>query len=142
MLHKNLFFRRLENGKLIFCSVKMNTPFGDIVCHYKIHTCAQYGAIITNYSLVKVITKLIVLESHATSNIEGHLWGHFFKIIAVFQVYLFQWKLGYIKWQNAKDFHFLFSFNFWGQIQDVLERVWLPFVAMCWFLQNSCWISD
>ena len=51
----------------------MKTPFGDIVCHCKIHTCAQYETIITNYSLVKVMAKLIFLESHETSNIEGHL---------------------------------------------------------------------
>ena len=70
---QKLGFRCLENGKLIFCSKKMKTPFGDIVYHCKIHTCAQYGAIITNYSLVKVMTKHIFLESHATSNIEGHL---------------------------------------------------------------------
>ena len=62
MLHKNLLFRCLETGKLIFCSKKMKTPFGDIVCHCKIHTCAQYRAIITNYSLVKVMTKIIFLE--------------------------------------------------------------------------------
>ena len=70
---QKLVFRLLENGKLIFCSKKMKTPFVDTVCHWKIHTCAQCGAIITNYLVVKVMTNLILLDSHATSNIEGHL---------------------------------------------------------------------
>ena len=49
-------FRHLENGKLIFCAKKMKTPFDNIVCHTKIHTCAQYLHIIANYAMVKVMT--------------------------------------------------------------------------------------
>ena len=79
MLHKNLFFRCLENGKLIFCSKKMKTLFGDIVCHCKIHTCAQYETITTNYSLVMVISKLILQKENIVfcfSKIMRKLWRH------------------------------------------------------------------
>ena len=76
---KNLFFRRLENGKLIFCSKKMKTPFGDIVCHCKIYTYAQYETITTNYSLAMVISKLILQKENIVfcfGKIMRKLWRH------------------------------------------------------------------
>ena len=90
-------FWHLQNGKLIFCARKMKTPFGDIVWHSKIHTCSQYGRIITNYATVKVMRQLICLESHETSYIVAHFREHFFKIIVIFQVCYLTWKLGHIK---------------------------------------------
>ena len=36
------------------------------------------------------------LESHESSRMIAHFWEHFFKIIAILQVYYFSWKLGHI----------------------------------------------
>jgi hypothetical protein len=37
--------------KHFFCNKKLETPFGNIVCHGKMHLCAKYGHIIMNYAM-------------------------------------------------------------------------------------------
>ena len=82
-------FWALENGKLIFRTKKIKTPLGNIVCHSNMHPCAQYEIIWTNYAMNVAIRLLIWLESHESSRMIAHFWEHFFKRIAVLQVYYF-----------------------------------------------------
>ena len=84
---------------------------GNIVWNSKMHPCAQYEIIWTNYAMNVVISLIIWLESHESSHMIAHFWEYFFKIIVVLQVYYFSWKLGHIWWHNAKVFQF-FDF-FW-----------------------------
>jgi hypothetical protein len=52
--------------------MKRKTSFCNIVSHPKMHMCAQYGHIITNYAAILAITLLIWPESHETSNMIAH----------------------------------------------------------------------
>ena len=52
VLHKNTHFSHSENEKWIFCVIKLKSLFGNIVLHSKIHSCAQYRHIWTNYVMV------------------------------------------------------------------------------------------
>ena len=56
--------------------------------------CAQYEVILTNYAMDVAIRLIIWLESHESSHMIAHFCEHFFKIIAVLQVYYIGWKLG------------------------------------------------
>ena len=84
------------NGKWIFCAKKLKTSLGNIVCHSKMHPCAQYEIIWTNYAMNVAIRLIIWLESHESSHLIARLWEHFFKIIVVLQVCYFSWELGHI----------------------------------------------
>jgi hypothetical protein len=52
---KNPFLHK-ENEKWIFCAMKIKTSQINIFCHPKMHTCAQYGVVLTNYAVVVAIT--------------------------------------------------------------------------------------
>ena len=86
--------RKMENG--FFVQKKLKTSLGNIVCHSNMHPCAQCEIIWTNYAMNVAIRLIIWLESHESSFMIAHFREHFFKIIAVLQVYYFSWKLGRI----------------------------------------------
>jgi hypothetical protein len=48
-------FLELRKWKIFFCAKKIKTPKINIVCHPKMHTCAQYGVILTNYAMIVII---------------------------------------------------------------------------------------
>ena len=81
--------RKMENE--VFRPRKMKTSLGNIVCHSKMHPCARYKVIWTNYAMNVAIRLIIWLESHESSRMIAHLWEHFLKIIDVLQVYNFCW---------------------------------------------------
>ena len=93
---KKTSFRALEKWKMVFRPKKMKTSLDNIVCHSKMHPCAQYEFIWTNYTMNVAIRLIIWLESHESSHLISHFWEHFFKIITILQVYYFSWKLGHI----------------------------------------------
>ena len=93
---KKTHFGHSENGKWIFRAKKMKTPLGNIVWNSKMHPCAQYEIIWTNYAMNVAIRLIIWLESHESSCMIAHFWEHFFKIIVVLQVCYFYWELGHI----------------------------------------------
>jgi hypothetical protein len=84
-------FRALKKRKMIFFANKIKTPFGNIVCHFNMHPCAQYEIIWTNYAMNVAIRLIIWLESHESSHMIAHFWEHVFKTIFVLQVYYFSW---------------------------------------------------
>ena len=88
---KKLISGTQKNGKWFFCPKKMKTPLGNIVWNSKMYPCAQYEIIWTNYAMNVAIRLIIWLESHESSRMIAHFWEHFFKIIAVLQVYNFCW---------------------------------------------------
>ena len=94
--HKKLILVTRKNGKWFFRAKKMKTSLGNIVCHPKMHRCAQYEIIWTNYAMNVAIRLIIWLESHESSHLVAHFWEHFFKIIAVLQVCYFSCELGHI----------------------------------------------
>ena len=65
-------FGHSENGKWFFGATKCKTSFCNIVRHPKMHVCAQYGHIITNYVAILAITLVVWPESHETSNMIAH----------------------------------------------------------------------
>ena len=85
-----------KNGKWLFCAMKVKTPLGNIVWNSKMHPCAQYEIIWTNYATNVAISLIICLESHESWEMIAHFWEHFLTIISVLQVYYFSWKLGHI----------------------------------------------
>ena len=85
-----------KNGKWLFCAMKVKTPLGNIVWNSKIHPCAQYEIIWITYAMNVAIRLIIWLENPESSRMIDYFWEHFFKIIAVLQVYYFSWKLGHI----------------------------------------------
>ena len=87
---KNSFWA-LEKWKMNFSSKEKKTSLGNIVCHSKMHPCAKYEIIWTNYAMNVAIRLIIWLESHESSHMIAHFWEHFFKIIAVLKVYYFSW---------------------------------------------------
>ena len=72
-----------------------------------------------------------------------HLWEHFLKKIALFQVYDFWWILGHIWWHHAKVFYLfdLFWISNAGFNIRSTRGTW-PFLARGWILQISWCISD
>ena len=93
---KNPHIEHSKNGKWIFRAKKMKTPVGNIVWNSKMHPCAQYDIIWTNYAMNVAIRLIIWLESHESSRMIARFLEHFFKIIAVLQVCYFSWELGHI----------------------------------------------
>ena len=130
-------FGHSENEKWFFRPKKMKTLLGNIVCHSKMHPCAQYEINWTNYAMNVAIRLIIWLESHESSHFIAHFWEHFFKIITVLQIYYFPWKLGNIWWHNAKVFQFFdFFLNFLCLFQNAVKRRAWPFLASGWILEN------
>ena len=72
-------FGHSGNGKWIFRTKKMKTPFGNIVWNSKMHTCAQYEIIWTKYVMNVAIRLIIWLESPESSRMIAHFWEHFLK---------------------------------------------------------------
>ena len=66
-LHKTPRFWDSENGKWLFGATKRKTSSYNIVRHPKMHMCAQYGHIITNYAAILNITLVVWPETHETS---------------------------------------------------------------------------
>ena len=64
--------RRRPAGVASWCPTKYQTCLNDIVRQPKMHVCAQYGHIITNYVAILAITLIVWPESHKTSNIIAH----------------------------------------------------------------------
>ena len=140
---KKTHFRHSENGKWIIRSKKMKPSLGNIVCHSKMHPCAQYEIIWTNYAMNVAIRLITWLESHESSRMIAHFWEHFFKIISVLQVYYFAWKLGHISWHNAKVFQlFDFFWSFYTRFKMRSKRRAWPFLASGWLLQNFLCFSN
>ena len=63
-----------KNGKCIFHEKEMKTPLGNIVWNSKMHPCAQYEIIWTNYAMNVAIRLIIMLESHESSHMITHFW--------------------------------------------------------------------
>ena len=82
-------FGALKKWKMFFRPKKMKTSLGNIVCHSKMHPCSQYEILWTNYAMRVAIRLIIWLESHWSPHLIARFWEHFFKIIAVLQVYYF-----------------------------------------------------
>ena len=78
---KKLILGTRKNGKWMFHAKKMKTSLGNIVCHPKMHPCAQYEIIWRNYAVNLAIRLIIWLESHESSCMIAHFWEHFFKIL-------------------------------------------------------------
>ena len=69
--------------------MKVKTPLGNIDWNTKMHPCAQYEIICTNYAMNVAIRLIIWLESHVSSSMKANFLEHFLKIISVLQVYYF-----------------------------------------------------
>jgi hypothetical protein len=65
------------NGNWLFRATKRKTSSCNIVSHSKMHMCAQYGHIITNYALILAITLVVWPKCHETSNMIGHFVKNF-----------------------------------------------------------------
>ena len=65
-------FGHSKNGKWIFRAKKMKTHSGNIVWNSKMHPCAQYEIIWTNYAMNVAIILIIWLESHESSRMIAH----------------------------------------------------------------------
>ena len=140
---KKKHFGHSKNGKWIFLPKKMKTSLGNIICHSKMHPCAQYEIIWTNYVRNVAIRLIIWLESHESSHLIARFWEHFFKIIAVLQVYYICWELSHIWWHNAKVFQFFdFFWIFYARFKMRSKRRAWPFVASCWILATFWCFSD
>jgi hypothetical protein len=57
-----------KDGKWLFHAMKRKYSFCNIVRNPKMHMCAQYGHIITNYAAILAITLVIWPKRHETSN--------------------------------------------------------------------------
>ena len=79
VLHKKPSFWHSKNGKWFFRPKKKKTSLGNIVCHPKMHPCAKYEIIWTNYAMNVAIRLIIWLESHESSRMIAHFWEHFFQ---------------------------------------------------------------
>ena len=90
---KNPHCGHSKNGKWIFRAKKMKTPLGNIVWNSKMHPCAQYEIIWTNYAMNVAIRLIIWIESHESSRMIAHFCEHLLKIITVLQVYYFYGNL-------------------------------------------------
>ena len=69
---KNSFWALKKNGKWIFRPKKMKNSVGNIIFHSKMHPCARYEVIWTNYAMNVAIRLIIWLESHESSRMIAH----------------------------------------------------------------------
>ena len=118
---KKPHFGRSKNGKWIFRPKKMKTSLGNIVCHSNMHPCAQYEIIWTNYDMNVAIRLIIWLESHESSRMIAHFWEHFFKRIAILQVYYFPGNLVTYNDTMRRFSNFLIFFNFSCPFQNAVK---------------------
>ena len=140
---KNLLFGHSENGKCIFCAKKMKTPLGNIVWNSNMHPCAQYEIIWTNYAKNMAIRLIIWLESHESSRMIARFWEHFFKIIAVLQVYYFPGNLVTYNDTMRRFSNFLIFFWIFYARSKMRSKRWAwPFLASGWILENFWCFSD
>jgi hypothetical protein len=72
LLNRTSRFWHLKNGNWLFHASKRKTSSCNIVSHRKMHMCAQYGHIITNYALILAITLVVWPKCHETSIMIGH----------------------------------------------------------------------
>ena len=72
-------FGHSENEKWIFRAKKIKTPLGNIVWNSKMHPCAQYEIIWTNYAMNVAIRLIIWLQSHSSPHVIARFWEHFFE---------------------------------------------------------------
>ena len=118
---KKPHFGHSKNGKWIFRAKKMKTPLGNIVWNSKMHPCAQYEIILTNYATNVAISLIICLESHESWEMIAHFWEHFFKIIAVLQVYYFPGNLVTYNDTMRRFSIFLIFLNFLCLFQNAVK---------------------
>ena len=150
-------FGHSKNGKWFFRPTKMKTSLGNIVCHSNMHPCAQYEIIWTNYAMNVAIRLIIWLESHWSPHVIAHFWEHFFKIIAVLQVYYFflgTWPHIMTQCEGFPIFWFFLNFlcpfqnavktagltvpSQWLNLGKLLMFIWLN-IYLCtykWFLEK------
>jgi hypothetical protein len=110
LLHRTRRFWHLKNGNWVFRASKGKSFFCNIVSHPKMHMCAQYGHIITNYALILAITLVVWPKCHETSNMIGHFVKEFLWCWQIFQVQYFSLQLWHIIWHHAKVSHCLDHF--------------------------------
>ena len=80
LLHKYIEFYpllSLEKWKIIFCSKKLKTPFGNIDCHDKMHLCANIGCIIMKGAMDVAIPWSFGLKAKISHTWLPYLWRHF-----------------------------------------------------------------
>ena len=122
-----------KNGKWIFRAKKMKTPLGNIVWNSKMHPCAQYEIIWTNYAMDVAIRLIVWLESHWSPHVIARFWEHFFKIIAILQVYYFfpeTWSHIMTQCEGFPIFWIFYArFKMWSK-----RREW-PFLSSGWILE-------
>ena len=133
---KNLILGTRKNRKWIFRPKTMKTSLGNIVCHSKMHPCAWYEVIWTNYAMNVAIRFIIWLESRASSRMIAHFWEQFFKIISVLQVYYFPGNLVTYN-DTMRRFSIFFDFFriFYARFKMRLKRRAWPFLASGWILE-------
>ena len=113
----------------------MKTSLGNIVCHSNMHPCAQYEIIWTNYATNVAIRLIIWLESHWSPHKIARFWEHFFKIIAVLQVFIFPRNLATYDDTMRRFPNFLsFFWIFYAHFKMRSERREWPFLASGWVL--------
>ena len=131
----------LENGKWIFRAKKMKTSLGNIVWNSKMHPCAQYEIIWTNYAMNVAIRLIIWLESHESSRMIAHFWEHFFKF-PYYKFIIFPGNLITYNDTMWRFSNFLIFLNFLCPFQNASKwRAW-PFLASGWILEFFWCFSD
>ena len=139
LLHKKKPFLALEKWFIYFYNKNFESHFGNLVWHGNPHVCAKYR---------HLIRKIWQGYSHELGHLAWKPWTFkdgspfcedFFKIIFVFLVYHFSWKLVHIKGLHAKGLHFLtlFLFSFTFCKMGLTLSAWL-FIERGWIFQKNC----
>jgi hypothetical protein len=118
------FFWHLKNGKWFFCAMKRETSFCNIVSNPKMHMCAQYGHIITNYVLILAITLLIWPKSHETSLNEN-----------------MSAAMVYGKEEITDLFYLPLSFQAFAELEELKEIMAANPITSKWDTWSFCWGS-
>ena len=79
----------LRKWKVVFLWNKLESSFGNIVCHHMMHACAKFGPIWRNYVTNVAKTLLLWLESYECSFEIASFCEHFFNESFVLPVYIF-----------------------------------------------------
>ena len=132
---KKASFRALGKWKMNFPCKKMKTSLENIVCHSKMHPCAQYEIIWTNYAMNVAIRLIISLESHESSRMIAHFWEHFFlNNCRITSLLFFLETWSHIMTQSEGFPIFLFFWIFYARFKMRSKwRAW-PFLASGWIL--------
>ena len=120
-IQKMQFFRQhclpFQDAPLCKVWYKLNK-----LCHSKMHPCAQYEIIWTNYAMNVAIWLIIWLESHWSPHVIARFWEHFFKIIAILQVCYFPGNLATYNDTMRRFPNFLIFFlNFLCPFQNAVK---------------------